>query len=243
MIEKRGIKQSYSTGPYNKFNDTEQWIRLTQGCPNHCPFCYEPPDQISFPIPEIVRNIVKIMEMNLLSFPDALEKIKILGNKRINNKFVYYQLVCGIDYRFLDQTIANALKDNHFVSIRLAWDWNFSDHFKIHDAIVKLRKAGYNSKDIMIFMICNWEISFSECCRKLNLCKYWNVQVADCYFDGQTSPNIEKKKKKKEEIKSFRKQVRKHNQFCNFHVDPEFNKQKRIKKIPIHKSKPFSFDD
>ena len=62
MLKKRGIIRSYSTGPYNKWDDKEQWIRISQGCPNNCSFCYEPPKEIVFDIPQIVRNNVKIMD-------------------------------------------------------------------------------------------------------------------------------------------------------------------------------------
>jgi len=26
-------------------------------------------------------------------------------------------------------------------------------------------------------MICNWKIPYDECCRKLDLCKVWGVQI------------------------------------------------------------------
>jgi hypothetical protein len=48
--------------------------------------------------------------MNLLCHKEALDIIKFLGDQKVNNKVVYYELLCGIDYRFLTQEIANALK-------------------------------------------------------------------------------------------------------------------------------------
>ena len=48
-----------------------------------------------------------------------------------------------------------------------------------------LTKAGYRPRDIMVFMLCNWKIPYSECMKKLDLLKVWNVQVCDCYFDNQ----------------------------------------------------------
>jgi len=224
MLKKRGIRQPFSTGEYNKSNDKEQWIRITQGCPHGCPFCYEPKEMVVFPIPKIVRNEVKIMDMNLLSHPEAIRIIKELGIQRVNGKVISYQLICGIDYRFLTSEIAEELKKARFSNLRIAWDWYYQDQFKIKKAIEKLKKVGYQSKDIQIFMICNWEIPFSECIKKLNLCKYWRVQVADCYFDGQVSPKIEPIGWRVEEIKTFRQEVRKHNQLVNFLVDPELAK-------------------
>lgn len=218
LLTKTRVRYSY--GAYNKFNDKEQWIRITEGCPNNCPYCYEPQEFKIFGIPEIVRNDVKIMDMNLLAKPEALDIIKELGKKRVNNKVVYYQMVCGIDYRFLTQEIANELKKSRIVKIRIAWDWFYSDQFKIKDAIDMILKAGYNRKDIMIFMICNWKIPYNENCKKLDLCKIWGVQVADCYYDNQIK-HIEPIYWDSNEIKDFRRKCRKHNQLVNFGIDPE----------------------
>ena len=159
--------------------------------------------------------------MNILAKKEALEIIKELGDIRVNDKVVYYQFTSGVDYRFITQEIANALKKSRFNKIRIAWDWGFNQQYKIREAIKLLLKAGYNPNKIMLFIICNWKISHSENCKKLDLCKVWNVQVADCYFDNQVSPNIEPIHWKDEEIKDFRRRCRKHNQLVNFKIDPE----------------------
>ena len=57
---------------------------------------------------------------------------------------------------------------------------------------------------------------------KLDLCKVWNVKVADCYFDNQLSPNIKPIHWKEDKIKTFRRKCRKHNQLVNFKIDPEY---------------------
>lgn len=221
IFEKKGITRSYSTGPYNKMNDTEQWIRISQGCPNNCDFCYEPPQRVKFEIPLIDRNIVKIMDMNLLSQEQALDIIRYLGTFRVKSKVVHYELVCGIDHRFLYLEMAEALKVSRFGKIRLAWDFAFVDQYKIRKAYKQLLKAGYRTRDLTIFIICNWKISYEECLKKLYLCAIWSVKVADCYFDGQVSPNIKPIGWTVEQIKDFRKRVRKHNQLINFGIDPE----------------------
>ena len=63
---------------------------------------------------EIVRNQVKIMDMNLLCKPQAWDIINDLGNVRVNGRVVEYELICGIDYRFLTERIAKALKRSRF---------------------------------------------------------------------------------------------------------------------------------
>ncbi len=217
-----GREIKYSYGPYNKYNKTEQWIRLSEGCPNNCPFCYEPQEYRVFPIPDIVRNSVKIMDMNLLCKPEALDILKELAIKKVNDKNVYYELICGIDYRYLTMEMAYWLKKGHHRKIRLAWDFGFGLQYKIKDTIEMLKMVGYNPKQLMVFMICNWKIKYKTNLQKLDLLKVWNVQVADCYYDNQVSPNIVPIYWTKEEIKSFRKKCRKHNQLVNFKCDPEY---------------------
>jgi PIN domain nuclease of toxin-antitoxin system len=212
---------NYSYGPYNKFNETEQWIRITEGCPHHHPYCYEPQELKVFGIPNIVRNKVKIMDMNLLCKPEAERIISELGFLRVDGKVVYYELICGIDYRFLTSEIAKALRTSRFQNIRIAWDWWYKNQYAISKAIKMLFKAGYKNKELMIFMICNWKISYQENLKKLELCKVWNVKVSDCWFDNQVSPNIKPIHWLPEEIKSFRHRVRKHNQLVTFGMDPE----------------------
>ena len=130
-------------------------------------------------------------------------------------------MLCGIDYRFLDQELAVTLKQSRFKNIRIAWDFSFYLQKKLKDKTKLLLNAGYDPKNITIFMICNWKISYEENLRKLDLCKVWNFKVADCYFDNQLSPNIKPIHWKKDQIKSFRKKVRKHNQLIGFRIDPE----------------------
>jgi hypothetical protein len=45
--------------------------------------------------------------------------------------------------------------------------------------------------------------------------------LADCYFDGQTGPNILPVHWKSGDIKKFRRMCRKHNQLVGFGFDPE----------------------
>ena len=215
------LKKPYSYGPYNVIRGKKQRIRITEGCVHNCPYCYEPIKIKIFRIPKIERNIVSISDMNLLCKTEALDIIKELGRKRVNNKVVYYELICGIDHRFLTQEIADNLHINRFKKIRLAFDGKYKEQKTIKTAIEKLVKAGYRSKDLMIFMVCNWRISLEECLNKLDLCKVWRVKVADCYFDGVVMPHVIPIFWNKQEIKRFRHKVRKHNLLVNFGLDPE----------------------
>lgn len=159
--------------------------------------------------------------MNLLSQEGASEIIRRLGQEKVNNKVVHYELICGIDHRFLTPLFAEGLKESRFQNIRLAWDFKYSDQLKIRNALKLLMAVGYRSKTITIFMICNWKISYEECLKKLYLCTFWAVKVADCYFDGQISPNINPIGWTTSQIKDFRRRVRKHNQLITFEIDVE----------------------
>jgi hypothetical protein len=212
----------YSYGPYNVIKGDTQRIRITEGCPWDHPFCYEPTEINIFGIPKIERNKVEISDMNLLYKPEALDIIKELGTKRVNGKVVYYDLMCGIDFRFLTQNIANALKENRFKKIRIVWDFSIKEQYKIKDAVDILRKAGYTApNDIMVFMICNWLTPHKENLQKLDLCKVWRVQVSDCYFDDQVMPKVNPIHWTWEQIKDFRSRVRPHNQIVTFGIYPE----------------------
>ncbi len=215
----------YARGPYNKFDEEEQWIRISEGCPNYCEFCRETKEcgkePIYFPIPEIVRNKVKIMDMNLIYKQRALEIINELGSKTVDGKVVYYELICGIDWRYMTQEIADALKQNRFVNVRFAWDHALQQQMKMKDCIDVLLKAGYNSKGLSCFIICDWKVSYEDCLRKLDLLKIWKVKVNDCWFNNTTSPKFQYNYWTPEQCKDFRKKCRKHNQLVLFGIDPE----------------------
>jgi hypothetical protein len=160
------------------------------------------------------------MDMNLLAKPESTQIIYKLP-MTLNYKRVGYELVCGIDHRFMTQKKADLLHLYNFGKIRLAWDWYMNDQQQIIDAIKQLTKAGYEPRKITVFMICNWKIPYEENLRKLDLLKIFNVKVCDCYYDNQTSPNIYPMYWDEEKIRKFRRKARKHNQLVNFRYDPQ----------------------
>lgn len=223
--------KEYAKGSYNRMNDVEQWIRISEGCPNNCEFCRETKEntakEVYLDIPKIERNIVKIMDMNLMYKSKCIEILDFLGQQKVNNRVVYYELICGIDYRFMDIDKCEALKRNRFKNIRLAWDHSYLEQKRIKKCIDMLKKVGYGKGDITVFMICNWKKTYETNCQKLDLCKVWNVKVADCWFDNQLSPNIEPIHWTVEQVVSFRKKVRKHNHLVRFGIDPELDVEKQ----------------
>jgi hypothetical protein len=71
------------------------------------------------------------------------------------------------------------------------------------------------------FIICDWQIPYEDCLKKLDLLKIWGVKVNDCWFDNVVSPNFQCKYWTLEQCKEFRKKCRKHNQMILFGIDPE----------------------
>jgi len=218
------LTKPYDLGEKNIIEEEIQTIRISEGCSNQCPFCAEPREIKWFGIPNIMRNKVRFVDMNLLCKRQSLDTIKELGSKKVNGKVVYYELTCGIDFRVFNQDFADALKQSRFKKIRIAWDFGFEHQYKIRDTIKMLLKAGYRNNDIMVFMICNWRVPYELCLKKMDLCKVWNVKIGDCYYDNQVFPNIKPIWWTMKELKDFRRKSRKHNQLVNFKIDPEFNK-------------------
>jgi len=221
----------FSYGSYSKIKGDKQWIRISEGCPHNHAFCYEPTELKVFGIPEIKRNKVGVMDMNLLCKPEALQIIRELGEKRVDGKVVFYEMLCGIDYRFTTPEMANALfysrfghfnpKGEWYRGIRIAWDMKFKEQEQIYGAIKVLGDAGWGREEIMVFMICNWRIPYVENLRKLDLLKVWGVKVADCYYDNQVGPQFIPLHWTLDQIYDFRRKCRKHNQLIRFKMDPQ----------------------
>lgn len=222
MIQTRlnPLKVKYTSGPYNKYNDVEQWIRLSDGCPNNCPYCYAPTKLQTYPIPDIIRHDVKIMDMNLLANPHSINILKSLP-RTLNKKKIEYNLICGVDYRHLTEKKLKLLRTMNIPRLRLAWDWYLTDQLKIKNTLILLKKHGFTKRKVMIFILCNWKIPYQECIKKLDLLKIWGVMVSDCYFDNQKPPNLIPLYWNDKELKEFRAKCRAHNQLIIHDCYPE----------------------
>ena len=189
-------------------------IQFTSGCPNGCPYCYEP-QVIKAYNPTIPDDkTVQILDMNFLANPKAREILKSLPKK-------HWELICGLDHRLLDQETCNLFKNKGFIKIRWAWDYSFNDQKKHRKILLMLLKAGYRAEDLSVFILVNWKIPYIDCVKKLDLLKVWGVKVNDCCFDG--GYKIAKPQYWDiDQIKRFRKMSRKHNQLVRFKIDPEY---------------------
>ena len=208
-----------------------QWIEINRGCKRQCPFCYADPNYKEFEVPEIKSNKVMIIGEGFLYDKSIMEKIYILGETKLNKKVVYYGLNQGIDFRLLNKDIANLLcayrfgiinsKGRWYKGLKFAWDLGLNHEKLAKETIDLLEEVGYKRRNIQVFVLVNWKISYEDCLYKLKKLREWGVKIDDCTW------NTTKKEKltlhwNKEQLIDFRKKARKHNQLINFDgYDPE----------------------
>lgn len=211
---------TYHNGEYNKFDESEQWIRLSDGCFRSCWNCYCPKEKVYYPIPEIVRNKVRFIDMNFLYvYPNPIETIKQLGKIKVNKKVVHYTFLCGLDFTLFTEEILLALKLSRFGrfnnkgnwinGLQIAWDRGIIEKDLFINAISLMRLVGY--KSIACLMLCNGKISYKECFEKLLILKKLEVEIQDCWYDNQKRGSVIPIYWTQEECKTFGEICRAHN--------------------------------
>jgi len=216
----------------------EQEITLSENCKYNCPFCFNGKNPfIEFPIPEITSNKVIIYDPAFLSKKNVLDVIKELGSKRVNNKIVYFELLQGINIRDLTFDIAKALKDNHFINIRFAWDGSYSKNnmYRVLDSINLLKKGGYKPKDLMCYILSNYYVRLRECLYKNKIMLEKHIRVCNCvYRKNYLDPEVYYEHWSKIEVEYYKQECRMNNQIIDFKgYDPEIEKRLiRAKMMP-----------
>lgn len=213
-----------------------------RGCIRRCKFCgtwriepelrYKSAEELIKELKEVGKNKVIFFDNNFFANPNIKEILRRLEGLKINGKSVIFESQSGYDGRLLekDPELAILLKKAKFNNIRIAWDNSLEDHKSIKKQIEHLNKAGYNSKEIYVFMIYNFDIPYKIMLKKLGYCKKWEVQITDCRYRpllatyDNYNPHAFKKGQTKEDyyihesggwtdskIRKFRKRVRQHN--------------------------------
>jgi hypothetical protein len=228
-----------------------QIVHTSRGCVRKCKFCgtwkIEPKFKYKKSIKdEICSNRIIFYDNNLLANPYIEEILKEISEVSYNGRVVYCECQCGIDGRLLTPKLAELIKKARFINPRIAWDHDYSEHKLIKKQLDTLVKAGYNTKDIYVFMLYNWDYDFIGMEKKRLKCWEWGVQIADCRFRplNQTFDNYDQKNPQTSndyyihpkwtdaEVKQFRRNVRMQN-ICVRHKFPFYSKdleQKRIDK-------------
>lgn len=216
-----------------------QIVHSSRGCFRKCGFCgtwiiepeFKPRESIK-PIIEPglklgLKNLV-FYDNNLLHNPHIEKILDELIKLKDERKIGWSESQSGFDGRLLHKNpkLAEKLKKAGFRYPRIAWDWGFDQGGKIEKQIQILKEAGYNSKDLYVFMIYNWDFDFEEMEKKRIKCWEWKVQISDCrnrpltqlydYYkplkdqsdgkDYHINPNWTDA-----EVKQFRKNVRRQN--------------------------------
>lgn len=220
---------------YNLINNPHpvgyQIIHTSRGCVRRCKFCGVYKVEPKFTYKKSIKNEIytdKIVfyDNNLLANPhikDILEEIASMNSN--NGKIIRCEAQSGFDGRLLTPELAKLIGKAKFENPRIAWDGPYSQWREIRDQVNMLVEAGYRSKEIFIFMLYNWEISFKEMEKKRLKCWGWKIQIADCRFRplNWTYDNYDPKKKQTNEdyfihpkwtdvqVKQFRKNVRRQN--------------------------------
>lgn len=172
---------------YDLVNVDYQILHSTRGCIRTCNFCgtwkIEPEFTYKESIAnEIVKNKLIFYDNNLLANPLIENILKEVRSAKINNRSVYAECQSGLDGRLLTLDLAKQLKASRFQKPRIAWDGRYSLYPKIEKQINLLESAGFNPKDIYVFVLYNFDIDFEEMEMKRLKCREWGVQIADCRF-------------------------------------------------------------
>jgi hypothetical protein len=233
-----------------------QIIHASRGCQNRCPFCgarkIEGELKAKTSIKEEI-NFKKIVfyDNNFLASPYIENILRELIELKKARKILWCESQSGFDGRVLKEKpyLGEMLKKAGFRYPRIAWDWGYDQFKEINEQVNILNMGAYNSKDIYIFMLYNWDIPFEEMEKKRIKCWEWGVQIADCRYRplDQTFDDydpIKKGQTKKDYhihieagwtdalVKQFRKNVRSQN-ICVRHRFPFYSnsfEHKRIEK-------------
>ncbi len=233
----------------------------TRGCTRNCEFCgvwkiepkftYRAPSEIANEIISVAKNKIIFLDNNFFANPYKKDILKELANLKVNNRPVIFESQSGFDGRLLakEPELAILLKKARFYNIRIAWDHSVKDAKLIKKQLDYLIKADYLAKDISIFMIYNFNISYEEMLEKLKHCKKWGVQITDCRYrplesaSDRYNPHLFRTGQTKDEyyihtssgwtdkkIRTFRNKIRKHNIWVRYAKDKGLKYDKRMEK-------------
>lgn len=233
-----------------------QIIHSSRGCKRNCPFCgvkkiEKRGSEVGSIEKELIgkKNLV-FYDNNLLENPEIeklLEELIRLREKKIITKC---ESQSGFDGRILNDNLAKLLKKANFKDPKIAWDGPYNGWKRREEEISILERAGYQRKEIAVFMLFNHDLTYDELEKKRALCFKWGVQVSDCRFrplnrlsDGY-NPNKREQTDKEyfihdnwvdAEVRQFRRNVRRHN-ICIRHNMKYHSKQAELKKISKEES-------
>jgi len=166
-----------------------QIIHSTRGCLRKCEFCGTWKIEPEFTARSTIKDLIKFKKIifydnNLLLNPYIDNILNELIELKQEGKIYWVESQSGFDGRVLYKKpyLAEMLKKAGFRYPRIAWDGLVEDVSNIEKQVQILVSGGFNSKDIFIFMLYNWNLSFDEMEQKRIKCWGWKVQISDCRY-------------------------------------------------------------
>jgi len=233
---------------------------MMRGCIRKCSFCgtwriepkltHKTKDEIVTELTRVGKNKVIFYDNNILANPHIREILAAFSKLKINGTRVSFESQSGFDGRLLekDPELAKLIKKAGFTNIRIAWDNSYEDKKSIKKQIKYLVDAGYNAKEIFVFMIYNFDIPYETMIKKLDYCKKLGIQITDCRnrpleldYDGynphkrngQPEGSFYVHKKggwTDKKIRDFRRHVRRHNIWIRYAKDKGTAYDKKMEK-------------
>lgn len=215
-----------------------QIIHTQRGCHRRCKtcgvYCIEPDISFRESISDMIQKPrIVFYDNNLLLNPhieNILRELIILKKKRIIKSC---ESQSGFDGRILRKNpkIAKMLKMAGFIKTKIAWDGSVKNWRMRKKEVDILKGAGYDKKNISVFMLYNHELGFDELEEKRRYCWEWDVQVTNCRYRPLDALYDDFQGRKKNqtnedyyihpnwsdiEIKKFNQNVRRHNMCLRF---------------------------
>jgi hypothetical protein len=192
---------------YSYFKDIDikfQIEHLSRGCKRRCKPCgtyIVEPVYTFVPVQEaldrLFLNMVTYYDNSALFHPQIKEFLRRLSTHKVNGKFVNtVEFKSGFDARLLmrdyedvmsnggsiEDTLFYLLKKARVKSPRIAWD-NWLEEMPIVEKSIELfEKVGYKKKELQVFMIYNFELTFEQMEFKRKVCQKLGVQISDCRY-------------------------------------------------------------
>ncbi|WP_296885490.1 cobalamin-dependent protein [uncultured Methanobrevibacter sp.] len=247
-----------------------QILHTSRGCIRKCGFCgtyiIEPEWVCKKTIKnEIIKKKLIFYDNNLLANAYIENILKELIELKKEKKITYVESQSGFDGRILRKKphLAKMLKDAGFKNPKIAWDYGIIQAPKIKEQIDLLTDAGFNAKEISVFMIYNYEPCYEEMEEKRVKCAEWGVQITDCRYrplnatydnyssyktKGQSSEDYYIHTKEgwtDSKIRKFRRNIRRHNICMRHEVDYHSSilERKKISQNQSQKYRNMGYDE
>ena len=212
---------------------------------------YKTSEDLVEEIEAVGKNRVVFFDNNFLANKYIKEILQDLTNLKVNGKPVSFESQSGLDGRLLGREpgLADMLKKAHFRNVRIAWDNSLGEYRSIKRQLDYLAGAGYKPEDVFVFMIYKYDIPYDKMLKKLDQCKKWGVQIADCRYRPLDSVKDDYKPGKfrtgqsgvdyyihstggwtDRKVRDFRKRIRQHNIWIRYARDKGLAYDKRMER-------------